>query len=1102
MSCKLIIFDVDNTLVLYEDDLSFFDELLVETLNIHKILLPPREERYNIWGKGREYPAILEKWGIPKDQIVNFWKTFDQIDIQKRTELTKKGRIKPVDDIHKILNTLSMRGFKLAALSNSNQYLANFFLEYFGIAKYFSDIRGLTPEKDPYDCKPEINNLMRQISLLGFENRLSDIIIVGDSFTDILMAKRIGVQGILFDPTTNKQNPYCSELKETDYQRISSLNELLHLKIESNRFGFWDVDESDQPIFRYTANQFINPDCKTFTTYGGSIDHFHQFGNTKWHATAHNGGYVQVMDPSQGILYITYKGTEPDESLGGGICYINLNETEYCDRFSEHTINLERIFAPNYFEKILNLNEIKIINRIIMPSNDSKSIISKIEVINKTANPIHFDLYNYWGVYFYYLKSSMIVTASNRRLFGTTKTLNLLGNFIKYFQKIFRIDTDSNRKRWANKVKYTKFDLPEKSIFGYHISTKYSEKSNSNSKNIPGKEPRIMKKVFLASLGDSFDFKSFDEKPTKRKNKHTLSGGFKIYLDAHASRTYYTVFGYSDFDEMILLIDQYNKMMKDNSLNNLLYYNNDDNKIKLDIKGEGWLKRETIWHSGYVNGTFFYDEVYGLHKLIQGSAYAYLHGLDGSIRDYCLFIPSAIHINPILAKEFLIYIMNLMEPSGFLPYGVHQNGKHFNVAGVHAKCSDLYLFLLWAIAEYVFTTRDFSFLNVEVPFYSVSKNKLKSTVKERIRLCIEYVLSDKVGIGPNNMLKINDGDWSDGVTYLVKNRKQLIKQGESAFNTTFALYVFPFILPILDKYIPELVPKFKNAIELFDIAMDKAWNGKWFYRAYNGFNNPVGNENCFLEHLVWYLISNKIHSDKLPILLKTIQEVLEDPSPIGQLITYPPTTVNPLWPKGWDVNGGVWHAINSLLTWGYCNYNYEQAWKSLIKNSMMNREKNYPNIWYGIWTGPDSYNAYYAQRPGESFFHISTPMCDYPAQNLNLHATYLLSVIRFAGFSADHEGFILNLNTNREFDLETKILNIKRRKNFLEFSYFAPILEDTVSIKLVGIEAIYWNIDESQSEIPYNVIKSNESEKIFQIQINKMSKKLPILKFQKHFENQ
>lgn len=1101
MAEKLIIFDVDNTLILYEDDLSFFDGLLVEALNNHKIPLPPQEERYNIWGKGREYPSILEKWGIPKDQIVNFWNTFDQIDIQKRTELAKKGRVKLVEDIDKILNILYMRGFKLAALSNSNQYLTNFFLEHFGIAKYFSDIRGLTPEKDPFDCKPETNNLMRQIKLLGFENKLSDIIMVGDSFTDVLMAKRIGIHGILFDPKQNKQNPFSNELKETDFQRITEIKELLSLKIVSNPFGYWDVDESGQPIFCYTANQFITPECKTFTTYGTSIDHFHQFGNTRWHATAHNGGYIQVMDPSQGFLYITYKGINSDESLGGGICNITLNGKEYCDIFRDHTTNLHRIFAPNYFKKILDLNEIKVSNQIIMPNNDSATIISKIEVINKTDHSIDFNLHNYWGINLYYLRSSMIVTASNRKLFGTTKTLNILGNIIKYIQKLFRLDTDSNRKRWAHRVKYTKFDLSEKSMIGYDIFTKYSKKSSSNAKNIPGKEPRTMKKVFLVSLGNNFDYRSFERKPAKNKKDPALSGGFNIHLSAFEAKTYYTVFGYCENNEMCSLIDQYNNMLKDGSLNNILYPNNDKNRISFDMQGEGWLKRETLWHSGYVASTFFYDEIYRLHKLMQGSAYAYLHGLDGSIRDYCLFIPAAIHINPNLAKEFLIYIMNLMEPSGFLPYGVHQSGKHFNVAGVHSRCSDLYLFLLWAIVEYVYTTRDYNFLNVDVPFYSNSKKKFSSTVKERIRLCIEYILSEKVGIGPNNMLKINDGDWSDGVTYLVKNRKQLLKQGESTFNTTFALYVFPLILPILNKYIPDLVPRVRNAIELFDSAMDKAWNGRWFYRAYNGLNNPVGNENCFLEHLVWYLISKRIHPDKLPILLNTIKDLLEDPSPIGQLLTFPPTTINPLWPKGWDVNGGVWHAINSLLTWGYCNYDYDRAWKSLVKNSMMNREKHYPNIWYGIWTGPDSYNAHYAERPGESFFHISTPMCDYPAQNLNLHATYLLSIINFAGYSVDNEGFILNINSNREYILETEILQLKRTKNFIEFSYLIPLYEDAILIKLIGYDASKWNIIpeklENEAEINYEIVGLNDLEKIFKIKMNSSNKKNLKIKFQK-----
>jgi len=56
----------------------------------------------------------------------------------------------------------------------------------------------------------------------------------------------------------------------------------------------------------------------------------------------------------------------------------------------------------------------------------------------------------------------------------------------------------------------------------------------------------------------------------------------------------------------------------------------------------------------------------------------------------------------------------------------------------------------------------------------------------------------------------------------------------------------------------------------------------------------------------------------------------------------------------------------------------------------------YPGIWYGIWTAPDSYNAPYAENPGETYYYF-TPTADYPASNANAHANPLLAALKLCG---------------------------------------------------------------------------------------------------------
>ena len=75
----------------------------------------------------------------------------------------------------------------------------------------------------------------------------------------------------------------------------------------NGNFGVWIEDNYGLPAYNYNCNQLISPRAKTPTTYGFSIDHFHQIGNDRITATVHNGGYVQVLESSRGFQWLTYK---------------------------------------------------------------------------------------------------------------------------------------------------------------------------------------------------------------------------------------------------------------------------------------------------------------------------------------------------------------------------------------------------------------------------------------------------------------------------------------------------------------------------------------------------------------------------------------------------------------------------------------------------------------------------------------------------------------------------------------------------------------------------------------------------------------------------
>jgi hypothetical protein len=114
---------------------------------------------------------------------------------------------------------------------------------------------------------------------------------------------------------------------------------------------------------------------------------------------------------------------------------------------------------------------------------------------------------------------------------------------------------------------------------------------------------------------------------------------------------------------------------------------------------------------------------------------------------------------------------------------------------------------------------------------------------------------------------------------------------------------------------------------------------------------------------------------------------------------------------------------------------------------MTQRADVYPNMWYGIWSGPDAYIADYAENAGEAFYHLPTPMCDFPLMNLNIHACYLLSVIKMAGIETDFDMIRISPKIkDQDFSFNSPLMSLKVEPNSLYFRY-EPINSKDLKIK-------------------------------------------------------
>ncbi len=844
-------------------------------------------------------------------------------------------------------------------------------------------------------------------------------------------------------------------------------------------FGKWFIDENHLPAYKYTCNQYTDPLAKTPTTYGFSIDHFHQIGNDNITATVHNGGHVQFLESSRGIQWLTFQ-KKARGKLGGGIAIVNEEKekdfiSDLYDKNSHHTFELfDRIFGIGYFRKEIKVHEIGVVHDIIAPFSNDPVLISEITVINESQKEVKtLTIIDFWDIYIHHVLKSLIVTWRNRKKYGHSKILNVAGRLLKLIQRLSLTDTESSRKRFDDKFKFN-FEY-DPNLNALILRPYYSSKIPVR-KEQEAKHNYYPKSIFLAMIQGDAERIFFEQEKIIKKNhfeinwrnadspdknirKNSINNpclaiGTRITLKPGEVRKISCIFGYEEKKKISSFLSTYEHLCKNDSLSKWNAQQWKKSMIFIDLEDFPWLERESKWHSYYVRSACYFDEYWRKHKFPQGSVYEFGHGFDGAIRDFILYLYSIIFINPKLAKEYLTYALSFMTHEGKLPYAIHGFGQTFT-GGPHSKPSDLYLFLIWGILQYIYSTRDFDYLKEEIPFYPKTQ-KQSSTVLKRLEMALNYLVSDKVGFGSHGLLKCNDGDWSDGISLMVKNRKKFIENGESTFNSAFAVYIIPKLIEMLKGRKVNAIKAYWDYYSHLKDAILKSWNGKWFYRGWDGIGNPIGNDNLFLEHHVWILLASFLEKEQNENLINEIYNRLDKPSPIGQYISFPAqrTKYNVL-PKGWDVNGGIWHAINSLLTWAYSVHDPEKAFQSLVKNSLHQRAAIYPHIWYGIWSGPDSYIADYAENSGQAFYHLPTPMCDFPIMNLNLHACYLLSLIKLAGFEEQPNGIVIKSRLPiQNFSFHSPLFSIIKSSTTWEIEYNPFICK---GVNLIIEQPSWWN---------------------------------------------
>jgi hypothetical protein len=294
-------------------------------------------------------------------------------------------------------------------------------------------------------------------------------------------------------------------------------------------------------------------------------------------------------------------------------------------------------------------------------------------------------------------------------------------------------------------------------------------------------------------------------------------------------------------------------------------------------------------------------------------------------------------------------------------------------------------------------------------------------------------------------MRLSNGDWNDDVVVGHVPRalaEEVRRQGESVLNAAMACYVLEHYARLL-AYVgdTQTAEQARAKAEGQRRAVREYWAGRWFRRAWLGPHiGWIGEDHVWLEPQPWAIIGGAATAEQRKILVSALDEFVRKPSPIGALLQNPgdPTMRTPV---GTLTNGGIWPSINGTLIWALALVDGAQAWDEWKKNSLAMHAEAYPEIWYGIWSGPDTYNSVLSRYSGQTMF-AEPPSPDYktqadwgfnwtdfPVMNMHPHAWPLYSAAKLLGLEFHESGVNFKLDLPlAEYEFTSPLLGFKRSK--------------------------------------------------------------------------
>lgn len=792
----------------------------------------------------------------------------------------------------------------------------------------------------------------------------------------------------------------------------------------SGHFGRWITDSFGLPAYHYTCNQTRDPLAvlPVNQAWRSNTDHIHQFGNDRLVVVASNYGYVQVRQ-DEGSPKFLNDYAPAQHRFGGGIGFLADGDLILSTYYPPGAAtSFERFFGIGYLRKQLQSARYAVDQTIFAPSGDDPVLLSQVTITNRSVQPQHPRWIEYWGCTHYQFSYRALMEASVNGSADATPKLRRdfshrfeprferLANNAGLLQRQRFLGRSSGEEALWKRVQASLRENPH-TYFGGPVPPLAPGASMDDTAPPP---------TFLVSLdapADAFAtdavvfFRNGVEQPLGAQspldnNLDPVSPEVALFLERHLdlapgqSKTLYFLYGYlPESASLDALITKYSASPASLFAASSHEWRSTIPTFRVD--SAPWIARESAWNSGYIRSGITYDSSFREHILSQGAGYQYLAGLQGAARDPLQHALPFIFFAPGVVRSILRYTLEEIQPDGAIPYAIVG-------AGVPMPClyrpSDLQLWVLWLTTEYVLATRDTDFLSERVTTYPPSAPHSESkTILELLDLCFHY-LTDIIGTGEHGLQRLLNGDWNDSI---VVNRltpaqvAEVTEHGESVLNAAMATWVFDNyarLLTVANR--PEAATAARSKAAAQRAAVQRQWNGRWFRRAWLGQElGWTGEKQLWLEPQPWALLGHCTTPEQTRTLVDAINEMCRRHSPIGALLQYPADPTMKDRP-GNGTNGGIFAAINATLIWALSEIDGAMAWDEWKKNTFALHAAIYPDMWFGIWSGPDAYDSILARNPGST-----SP--DFPVLNMHAHAWPIYTATKLLGLDFNEHGLRL-----------------------------------------------------------------------------------------------